>query len=48
MFSLYFFCCCRSNTTEEELGEMTKTHNPEEINIDDDFESDDEETVEGK
>ncbi|XP_013420306.1 pre-mRNA-splicing factor SYF1 [Lingula anatina] len=36
----------RSNTTEEELGEMTKTNNPEEINIDEDFESDEEETVE--
>ncbi len=35
----------RSNTTTEELGEMTKTNNPEEINIDSD-ESDDEQTVE--
>ena len=35
----------RSDATEEELGEMVKTNNPEEINIDSD-ESDDEETVE--
>lgn len=34
----------RSTTTDEELGEMTKTHNPEEIDIDDD--SDDDEEVE--
>ena len=30
---------CRSNTTDEELGEMTKTNNPEEINIDSENES---------
>lgn len=35
----------RSTTTDEELGELTKTHNPEEINIDED--SDDDEQVEG-
>ncbi|PVD22082.1 hypothetical protein C0Q70_17885 [Pomacea canaliculata] len=34
----------RSTTTDEELGELTKTHNPEEINIDED--SDDDEQVE--
>lgn len=36
----------RSTTTDEDLGELTKTHNPEEIDIDDD--SDDDENVEGK
>ncbi|XP_064616120.1 pre-mRNA-splicing factor SYF1-like [Liolophura sinensis] len=36
----------RSNTTNEELGEMTKTANPDEINIDEDFSSDEDETVE--
>lgn len=35
----------RSDTTTEELGEMVKTNNPNEINIDSD-ESDDEETIE--
>ena len=39
----------RSNATDEELGEITKTNNPEEINIDDDeFDTDEEKTVEGK
>ena len=42
--SLYFF---RSNTTTEELGDIAKIANPEEITIDDDFSSDEEETVEG-
>ena len=37
----------RSDTTQEDLGELVKTNNPEEISIDDDFESDDEATVEG-
>jgi len=37
----------RSSTTQEELGEMTKTNNPEEINIDDDAETDEDETIEG-
>ena len=36
----------RSTTTDEDLGELTKTHNPEEIDIDDD--SDDDEHVEGE
>jgi len=36
----------RSETTEEELGEMTKTNNPEEIDIDED-ETDEDEQVEG-
>ena len=36
----------RSTTTDEDLGELTKTHNPEEIDIDDD--SDDDENVEGE
>lgn len=36
----------RSNTTDEELGEMTKTTNPDEINIDSDFSSDEDENVE--
>ncbi|CAH1785851.1 unnamed protein product [Owenia fusiformis] len=35
----------RSDTTDQELGELTKTNNPEEIDIDDDFSSDDEATV---
>ena len=43
--NLFFFY--RSNTTNEELGEMVKTNNPEEINIDTD-ESDEEEEVEGQ
>ena len=38
----------RSNTTTEELGEMTKTTNPDEINIDEDYSTDEEEEVEGK
>ena len=38
----------RSNTTEEELGEMTKTTNPDEINIDEDYSSDEDEEIEGK
>ena len=37
----------RSNATDEELGEMTKTTNPDEINIDSDFSSDEDENVEG-
>jgi pre-mRNA-splicing factor SYF1 len=37
----------RSNITEEELGELTRTNNPEEINIDsDDDDSDEEQKVE--
>lgn len=36
----------RSNATDEELGEMTKTMNPDEINIDSDFSSDEDENVE--
>ncbi|GAB1597760.1 pre-mRNA-splicing factor SYF1-like [Argonauta hians] len=36
----------RSNTTDEDLGEYTKTTNPDEINIDDDFGTDDEEEIE--
>ncbi|XP_052790724.1 pre-mRNA-splicing factor SYF1-like [Mya arenaria] len=36
----------RSNTTDEELGEMTKTTNPDEINIDEDFSTDEDEAVE--
>ena len=36
----------RSNATDEELGEMTKTTNPDEINIDSDFSSDEDENVE--
>ncbi|XP_060607021.1 pre-mRNA-splicing factor SYF1-like [Ruditapes philippinarum] len=36
----------RSNTTEEELGEMTKTTNPDEINIDEDYSSDEDEEIE--
>ncbi|OWF46129.1 pre-mRNA-splicing factor SYF1-like [Mizuhopecten yessoensis] len=35
----------RSNTTDEELGEMTKTTNPDAIDIDD-FSSDDDENIE--
>jgi pre-mRNA-splicing factor SYF1 len=38
---------CRSETTDEELGEMTKTNNPEEINIDDEGSTDEDEQVEG-
>lgn len=38
----------RSNTTDEELGEMTKTTNPDEINIDSDFSSDEDENIEGQ
>ena len=37
----------RSETTEEELGEMTKTNNPEEIDIDEDGSTDEDEQVEG-
>lgn len=37
----------RSNTTDEDLGEYTKTTNPDEINIDDDFDTDEEEEIEG-
>ncbi|XP_052223848.1 pre-mRNA-splicing factor SYF1-like [Dreissena polymorpha] len=36
----------RSNTTDEELGEMTKTTNPDNINIDEDFSTDEDEEVE--
>ncbi|KAK2191583.1 hypothetical protein NP493_50g00055 [Ridgeia piscesae] len=35
----------RSDATQEDLGDLVKTNNPEEINIDDD-EDTDEETVE--
>ena len=38
----------RSDKTDEELGAMTRTNNPDEINIDSDVESDEDETVEGK
>ena len=37
----------RSNTTEQDLGDMVKTNNPEEINIDED-DTDEDEVVEGK
>ena len=37
----------RSDATEEELGEMTKTNNPDEIDIDD-FSSDDDAQPDGK
>ena len=37
----------RSDTTHDELGDLVKTNNPEEINIDDD-DTDEEETVEGE
>ncbi|XP_071096632.1 pre-mRNA-splicing factor SYF1-like [Haliotis cracherodii] len=36
----------RSSTTADDIGEMVKTVNPEEINIDSDFSSDDDEEVE--
>ncbi|KAL5011732.1 hypothetical protein ScPMuIL_010283 [Solemya velum] len=36
----------RSNTTDEELGDMTKTHNPDEIDLDEDYSSDEDETIE--
>lgn len=36
----------RSNTTDEELGELTKTTNPDEIDIDEDYSSDEDEDVE--
>ncbi|CAI9716217.1 pre-mRNA-splicing factor SYF1-like [Octopus vulgaris] len=36
----------RSNTTDEDLGEYTKTTNPDEINIDDDFDTDEDEEIE--
>ena len=42
------FFVCRSNTTDEELGELAKTTNPDEINIDEDYSSDEDEEVEGK
>lgn len=38
----------RSNTTEDELNEMTKTTNPDEINIDEDYSTDEDEEIEGK
>ena len=38
----------RSSTTNEELGEMTKTNNPEEILLDSDVETDEEKEAEGK
>ena len=38
----------RSNTTDEELGELTKTTNPDEINIDEDYSSDEDQEVEGR
>ena len=39
---------CRSKTTDEELGELTKTTNPDEINIDEDYSSDEDQEVEGE
>lgn len=45
--SCYFSWLLRSNATDEDLGEMTKTTNPDEINIDSDFSSDEDENVEG-
>ena len=39
---------CRSNNTQEELGELAKTANPDAIDIDDDFSSDEEAEVEGR
>lgn len=36
----------RSNTTDEELGELTKTTNPDEINIDEDYSSEEDQEVE--
>ena len=39
---------CRSNTTTEELGELTKEANPEEINIDTDDSSDEDQEIEGQ
>ena len=44
-----YYSQIRSDATEEELGELTKTNNPEEINIDDDdIATDEEEEIEGK
>ncbi|KAH3792922.1 hypothetical protein DPMN_146423 [Dreissena polymorpha] len=40
------FLFVRSNTTDEELGEMTKKTNPDEININEDFSTDEDEEVE--
>lgn len=45
--TLYIFFC-RSDNTQEELGELAKTANPDAIDIDDDFSSDEEAQVEGK
>ena len=44
----HYYCALFAfrSTTGEELGDLTRTHNPEEIDIDDD--SDDEEEVEGQ
>jgi hypothetical protein len=39
---------CRSSTTAEELGEMTKTNNPEEIQLDSDVDTDEEKEAEGE
>ena len=46
-YHVFFSWLPRSNATDEELGEMTKTTNPDEINIDSDFSSDEDENVEG-
>lgn len=43
--TIEFFC--RSDNTQEELGELAKTANPDAIDIDDDFSSDEEAEVEG-
>lgn len=43
--TIEFFC--RSDNTQEELGELAKTANPDAIDIDDDFSSDEEAQVEG-
>ena len=49
ILSSFYFSQIRSDATEEELGELTKTNNPEEINIDDDdIATDEEEEIEGK
>ena len=42
----FLYILFRSDTTTEELGELTKTNNPEEINIDTD-ESDSDQEIEG-
>lgn len=43
--TIEFFC--RSDNTQEELGELAKTANPDAIDIDDYFSSDEEAQVEG-